>query len=237
MPRVAAHRYSQKTTAQAVSRNERNGATKIYLPQIARATQATLPPTNPFINPDFEQGQGVGWIENSSNNFTLVTNTDLPTGVTPHSGQWLAWVGGEMNEIGSIRQTVTVPADATTLRYWQWIRSNSPSNDPLVGDVVLVALEDATVLDNYMLSQTTATNGWVEHRVDLSALAGTQIELVVQVQTRDFASDLLLDDFSFTNQTNVGRASVVPESSASLVQMSAASKMGVPQRAEHTAAR
>jgi len=32
MPQVAANRYSQKPTAKAASRNERDGATKIFKP-------------------------------------------------------------------------------------------------------------------------------------------------------------------------------------------------------------
>jgi hypothetical protein len=80
----------------------------------------------PFLqNGDFEQGN-VAWTEAAGNNTPIIVSEqvngiDVP--VAPHSGQWLAWLGGENSRTTTIVQTVVVPADKPVLSYWFYVRS------------------------------------------------------------------------------------------------------------------
>ena len=57
-------------------------------------------------NGDFEQGHQ-GWHEYSNHGWPLIYAADaLPTGVSPHAGQWAAWLGGDYSEISVLYQQV-----------------------------------------------------------------------------------------------------------------------------------
>jgi hypothetical protein len=88
-----------------------------YLPVIAGLRPTRLPaPTAPppptptevpglpqFVNADFEQGH-IGWTEIPSH--TLITQ---PNGYPAHSGQWVAWLGGEPGSADELYQAITLP--------------------------------------------------------------------------------------------------------------------------------
>ncbi len=191
---------------------------RAYLPQISKAGGAvgagTATPTrtptatpvvaNPIVNPGFEAGPNAGWIEASDGSFPLMINTDFPPGITPHSGQWLAWLGGAVTEVASVRQTVIVPVNAPLLTYWAWLTSDEPECN---ADNVKVAVNLQEIIEDYWLCQATSTTGWTQRSVNLAAFAGQEIILSVQAENNNgvLPSNLVIDDFAFTNAASTIR--------------------------------
>src|SRR4029077_12596135 len=60
-------------------------------------------------NGGFENGPS-DWITASVRQRPLIVNATL--GLTPHSGDWLAWLGGADGETASLSQTLTIPTAA-----------------------------------------------------------------------------------------------------------------------------
>jgi hypothetical protein len=171
-------------------------AKRAYLPIVSRApTPTPAPPPNVIVNPGFEQGRGVGWQEYSAQGWVLIMNSGFPTGVSPHSGQWAAWLGGDDDEISYIRQSVTIPAGASVLSYWAWIASADACGYDFGGVLV-----NSTVVNQFNLCSSTATGGWVRRTVNLSAYVGQTVALQLRVETDDsLNSNLFIDDVSLTN--------------------------------------
>jgi hypothetical protein len=161
---------------------------KIYIPVVVKQPQ----PVNIF-NGDFEQG-ATGWSEYSSNGWSLITQAaDISGGITPHSGQWAAWLGGLSDETSYIRKQVTVPSNAPYLTYWHWIASADNCGYDFGGVGI-----DGYWYDKYDLCDDENTNGWVLHTVDLSAYAGQTISLNIAATTDDSNnSNLFVDDLLF----------------------------------------
>jgi hypothetical protein len=63
------------------------------------------------VNGDFE-GYKTGWTENSSLNFPIIGSW---SNFAAWTGRYLAWLGGVNGGVDSIEQTVTIPADNTSL--------------------------------------------------------------------------------------------------------------------------
>lgn len=174
---------------------------KAYLPLINRANTPTptrtptpIPPPNVIVNPGFEQGR-VGWQEYSAQGWVLIMNSGFPTGVSPHSGQWAAWLGGDDNEISYVRQSVTIPAGAPILSFWVWIGSQDVCGYDFGGVLI-----NSTVVNQFNLCSSTATGGWVRRTVNLSAYVGQTVALQLRVETdASVNSNLFIDDVSLTN--------------------------------------
>lgn len=160
----------------------------VYLPAVFN----DYPSSNPFVNPDFEDGAN-GWTEYSQNGWNLIyAAVNLP--VTPHSGSWAAWLGGDHNEVAYIRQQVTVPTGSPYLYYWQWISSDETDCSFDLGGVIV----NNNVVDVYGLCDANETGGWAKHVVDLSAYAGQSVALRIQVETDETVySNLYVDDVGF----------------------------------------
>jgi hypothetical protein len=159
-------------------------------------TPTTTPTQGPsvLVNPGFEQGPGVGWQEYSSNGWDLILNSDFPGSIAPHGGQWLAWLGGDDDEISYVRQSVTIPANASTLRFWMWIASEDDCGYDFGGVLV-----NNTTVDQFNLCNTADTNGWVQRSVDLGAYAGQNVALQIRVETDlSFNSNLFIDDVALS---------------------------------------
>ncbi len=145
-------------------------------------------------NCDFELGHAY-WTEYAKSGWPVIMKRGegLPSTVTPHSGFWLAWLGGENNEIGYLQQAVTVPAARPYLSYWHWIASR----DQCGYDIAYVIVNEITV-EQYDLCESNNTSGWVLHSVNLSAYAGQTVQLQLRVETDgSLNSNLFLDDFAF----------------------------------------
>lgn len=183
-------------------------ATATANPTPSATPTATTAVQNPIANPGFEDGAGAGWNETSTGGFALVVDTSsLPAGIAPHAGQWLAWLGGETGEVGAIAQPVTVPASAPVLTFWAWITTDEVT---CTGDNGKVIIDNQDTVADFFLCQATATTGWTQQTVDLSAYAGQQIDLQVRAENNGAAiSNLYVDDFAFTSTRSAVRTPLV----------------------------
>jgi hypothetical protein len=173
-----------------------------YLPIVNRApstptpTPTSTPTPTPTPNPNpvaipnggFEEGR-VSWHEYSSVGHALILqNSDIA-----HSGSWYAQLGGTNNDIDSIDQTVTVPADHPYLSFWRSIASY----ETVCGNDVYKITVNGNVIDNYPLCQSN-NSGWHRKAYDLHAYAGQSVSLVIRVETNSsILSTLLVDDIEF----------------------------------------
>ncbi len=145
---------------------------------------------DPIVNGNFEAG-AAGWYQYSTHGWTLI-GTSFPGTVTPHSGSWATWLGGDYSDISYISQLVTIPASLPYLTYWHWIASNDVCGYDFGGVVI-----DSTVVETYDLCTTTSTGGWVPHVVDLSAYAGQSVSMQIRSETDSTVnSNLFIDDVS-----------------------------------------
>jgi hypothetical protein len=158
----------------------------VYIPIILK------PP--PIVNGDFEAGP-FGWGRYSSNGWPLIVDSNLLP-VSPHSGFWAVWMGGDFNEDAVLWQVVKIPADEPTLKFWLWIASQ----DVCGYDVAGVAIDLDEVVDAFWLCSGNNTGGWIRRTVDLSAYAGQTVELDFVAFTDDILnSNLFIDDVSLGN--------------------------------------
>ena len=154
--------------------------------------QVTTPPTNPFLNPGFEDG-ATSWSQSSSYDYDLIVlATDAP--VSAHGGSWLTWLGGDDDEVAILSQTITISAAAPYLHFWYW----AASEDYCGYDFFYVAVNGINV-DTMDLCDSTDTGGWVQRILNLSAYAGTGKTVQFTVTTDgSLNSNLFLDDVSMT---------------------------------------
>jgi len=152
------------------------------------------PPPSPLVNGNFEQGPGVGWTEDSSNDFPLIVNDFEDNTLTPHSGDWAVWLGGGSNEVATLSQSAAVPAAAPFLSYYYVIGST----DFCGYDRATVSV-NGTPLEQYNLCSSTNTSDWMRDSLDLSAYAGQNvtIEFAILLDS-SFNSNFFLDDVAFT---------------------------------------
>ncbi len=147
---------------------------------------------NPVRNGDFEQGSDGSWVEYSKWGYPLILSGNLP--ITPHSGSWLAWLGGAFDEVSELSQRVTVPADATRLVFWYAIGSEEVECGRDVGYLRV----NGTVYYTFDLCMGQGDT-WQMHVEDLSSFAGQEVELAFYVSTDDvWNSNLFLDDVMLT---------------------------------------
>lgn len=190
-----------------------SGAPPTITPTVtATPTPTGEPQPNPLQNPDFEQGAAAGWSEYSAQGWPVITN-DLPPTLTAHSGTWLAWLGGDDDELAYVEQTVTVPAAAPELSYWVWIASEESGCNYDFGGVIV---NGSQVVDTFGLCAANDTAGWVQRTVSLAAYAGQNIALQIRVETDSSVnSNLFLDDVAFVSvaqsvQTTPPQAPISP---------------------------
>jgi hypothetical protein len=156
----------------------------------------TLPTCNGIANCGFESG-ATGWTEYSAQvpPVAIVWNCIVSpcSPATPHSGNWLAWLGAEDNEIAYIQQQVSIPSGTPYLAYWQWIDSTDECGLNLNYAQVLV---NGVQVEKYDLCSDTSTDDWVQHNLNLSSYAGQSVILQIRAVTAYSSSSLYLDDFS-----------------------------------------
>lgn len=161
-----------------------------YLPLIVKPT---VPILDPLVNGNFEDGK-LGWSESATVSRDLIVNSGFPGGVTPHSGTWAAWLGGDHYEdTSTISQYVSIPVGRSMLHFWYWISAleNCGPDD-------FTLSVQSTPLLTWDLCGATDTGGWVEHSIDLSAYAGTSAWIAFEVTLDDAdTSQVFIDDVSF----------------------------------------
>jgi hypothetical protein len=126
-------------------------------------------------NPGFENGSDGAWTEYSAHSYQLLySSADL--GLTPHGGDWAAWLGGADSETS---------ADACGFDF---------------GEILI----NHTAVYSISLCSETNTAGWVNETFDLGAYVGQDVELLIRVETDDSQiSSLYIDDVSLTDEKHV----------------------------------
>lgn len=163
---------------------------KLFLPMISDGAPA--PVVNPFLNPGFEKG-ATSWYQNSTGGWDLILHSDDSL-VLAHGGSWLAWLGGDDDEVSLLSQTINISAYAPYLHFWYW----AASEDYCGYDFFYVAVNGINV-DTMDLCDSTDTGGWVQRVLNLSAYAGTGKTVQFKVVTdSSFNSNLVLDDVSMS---------------------------------------
>jgi hypothetical protein len=171
-----------------------------YLPLVLRTAQIEPPPPPPptsIVNGDFESGP-VGWTEYSSQGWDLILPiSELPPGLTPRSGSWAAWLGGDHDEVAYVRQQVDISSASPYLGYWYW----SASQDTCGNDWAQVRINNVAV-HSHQLCTSTNTGAWVPQVVNLAAYAGQSVSLEFRVDTNaTLNSNFFLDDVAFQTGT------------------------------------
>ncbi len=149
-------------------------------------------------NGGFEAGP-VKWNRTSTGGYRLIcSTTNCGVTLTPHTGTWLAWLGGAHNETAVLKQlNVVLPAgQKATLRYWYRLQSE----DACGYDYGYVRIRSDTrtkTLKTYRLCSRTNTAGWVQNSIKLDSYAGKTVQLIFKVRTdASLYSSLFVDDVS-----------------------------------------
>jgi hypothetical protein len=178
------------------------GGSKIYLPFIVKGGSTTS--CSNFVNGNLEGG-ATGWTTYSSHGWQIIT-TSFPGSLTPHSGSWAAWLGGDYNDISYIRQQVTVSPGCPYLAYWHWIASEDACGYDFGGVLV-----NGTVVNQYNLCVSTSTGGWIKRVVNLGAYAGQSVSVQIRAETdSSLNSNLFVDDVSFQSSVATALDTSVP---------------------------
>jgi predicted secreted protein len=165
----------------------------VYLPVVLRRHSSAPPAGIP--NGDFEAGH-TAWVEYSTHGWNVIT-TQFPGGVTPHSGSWATWHGGDYNDESYIQQQVTVPYGTSYLAYYHWISSA----DACGYDYAYIQVNGSTVR-RYDLCSPVNTGGWVRQTLSLGAYAGQSVSLRIRVTTDgSLNSNLFVDDVTWAAST------------------------------------
>lgn len=163
-----------------------------YLPVIEHNIVPTELPVGILVNGDFEQGEGVGWVE-AHNHDDMIIRTEFPSTVAPHSGAWAAWLGGAYNDVTTIAQQVTISAERPYLGYWYWIASADVCG-ATVYDSGGVTVNN-TLIEGYPLCSGANSGGWRLRGVDLRPYIGQQVTIVLfAVTDGSLNSNLFIDD-------------------------------------------
>jgi hypothetical protein len=116
----------------------------------------------------------------------------------PRVGDYVAWLGGEDNEISQLSQEVVVPPGNPVLRFYIQIDSADTCG---YDDFFLLA--GGEQIRKIELCQTNNSTGWILTEVDLNSVAGQKITLAWRVETDSSSkSNLFVDDISLTGGSN-----------------------------------
>jgi len=161
----------------------------IYLPLMLNSN------TYPLRNGGFEEGPNVGWQEYSSNGFDLIYYWPAMA----HKGNWLAWLGGNDDEISSISQWVAIQPAKPYLHYWYWIDSYD-----ICGFDEFLVMINGDVVKRYDLCWEEDTWGWMPGMVDLSPYIGQLVKIKFEVETDSSNySNLFIDDIELTSKSTL----------------------------------
>jgi hypothetical protein len=153
-----------------------------------------------IANGDFEKGRNGDWIEISQNARSVIVD-EFPSGVRAHSGRWLAWLGGENNELAGLIQTVSILKGRSNFTYWIWIDSQDFCLDD-VGGMGIDDGDEIEVFDAYPLCISSNTNGWVRRTLNLEKYAGKTVDLYIVAETDStLVSSFYVDDVSLGEST------------------------------------
>jgi hypothetical protein len=141
-----------------------------------------------ITNCNFEQGQGVGWSESSTNAFDIIVDTStLPSWVIPRSGDWLAWFGGNEDnpEEGRIWQQVNIPTSLPNLSFWYQLHIADELSCAASDGYIYVEINDTVVWSKDICYDNRKLD-WEEVIIDLSAYSHQNVKLEFFGDFQDF---------------------------------------------------
>lgn len=166
-------------------------------PSGREAGPALVPP--PLVNGNFEEGPTVGWTESSVQGWPLILTADMLL-VPPRSGNWGVWLGGDINEVSTVSQTVPLPG-ASFLRIFYWVASRESICGP--GERAYVNVFDIAGnvgkdVATWQLCSTNDTDDWVARDIDLSEFGSKTVRITIGASTNgnDENSNFFVDDVS-----------------------------------------
>jgi hypothetical protein len=176
------------------------------------------------VNGDFE-ADATGWTESSSRGYQIICDGDeCGASLAPYSGTVLAWLGGANRETASVAQNVSLPAGSkATLSYWYRISSEDRCGADY-GNVYVKSGSKTYQVARHNLCQKSATAGWVNAKLDLSAYAGKSIRVTFQAKTNNTRiSNLFIDNVSLMtgNSCSTGQGIEMFEVSEQEIEMAA----------------
>lgn len=169
--------------------------------------------TNILINPHFDLGPGLPWVEYSEGGFDLITpSSSLPSFLLPlPSEPYAAWFGGYSDAYDQLYQDVNIPDYATyaELRGYRYITTED----------YFGANDHVSIYVNGDLwakwSNMDETFGWILFVIDISVYIGTPIRLSI-IGTTDatyntsFFFDSLELNIQYTEVIDVAVTNVMP---------------------------
>ena len=160
------------------------------------------------VNGSLEAGN-TPWLQSSTQGFLLLCSAaTCGTGLEPHSGSTLAWLGGSNRERSRLSQNITIPSGKkATLTYWYLIQSQ----DYCSYDRAYVQIKFGNTIRNLRTTNLCAsanTPGWVQSTLDLSSYAGRSLRLDFYVVTDGYnVSSFFVDDISLLSGNTCTAAS------------------------------
>ena len=170
-----------------------------YLPIINKqpSTPTSQPPVL-FPNGDFEQGPVI-WTQYSSHGWKLIyPQQELPQGVSPYDGSWVAWLGGDYSETSFIEQQIFVSSFLPYMSYWYWV---VPSVSDGCGNSYGLVLVNGEEVQGYDLCYDTG--GWIQGVIDLSNHSNNWVVIQIIALCINSNSDLFVDHVAFQPNQNV----------------------------------
>lgn len=169
-------------------------------------TPTPVPGGNLIQNGTFESGRTV-WTEYSAKGYQIICTTSCGSIPTPHSGSWLAWMGGANAETARITQSVSLPSGQPAyLHYWYRISSNDACGYDY-GRVQVIVGGTTYTLATYNLCSANNTSNWVYATVNASSYAGQTVSVRFEATTdSSLISSFYIDDVSLnTSATTAGQ--------------------------------
>jgi|GEM_PF-1799749 len=179
-------------------------ATATFVQPTPEPTQQLTPKSTPVLiageiqNAGFDLGANGDWLENSStfgNLGALIYSGEMTDGLVPHSGNYLAWLGGANSETSTLLQSILLPYGEEVSLLFRYTIS---SKDTCGQDKALITVDNVVLLELDLCVQN-AGNSWREQMVDLTNFSGKLITLGFRVETdNDKVSSFFVDSLNLT---------------------------------------
>lgn len=152
--------------------------------QVAVVNFGNVPQTCAIQDFSFEQGPppASGWTLTANNTCTWIGNFSSNWGInTAHHGVNSFWAGGYCSSTpntDSVSQTITVPTGSGNQILTFWLLSYRPdADDPTPDDALKVLINNAVIYSRNMTRANDTYPNWLRVTLDLSAYAGSTVQL------------------------------------------------------------
>lgn len=170
--------------------------------QVAVVNFGNVPQTCAIQDFSFEQGPppASGWTLTANNTCSWIGNFSSTWGInTAHHGVNSYWAAGYCNSApstDSVTQTVAVPTGSGNQSLTFWLMSNRPSaDDPAPDDFFRVLVNNTVIYSRPMTRANDTYPNWLRVTLDLSAYAGSTVQLrFTGVSTGALTGNVLVDE-------------------------------------------